>query len=1216
MKQPSMTHLTLTLFGAFAVTANGEQVTAFATDKARGLLAYLALQPGQAHRRETLAALFWPEISHQSALTNLRQTFHRLRAGLDHAVPGSAERLFMVTRQSLQLNASAFSVDVTRFTALLAASEAHHHARLADCDTCLRDLAQAAALYRGELLAGFGLVDAAPFEEWLLLRREFYHQQALLVLQKLTTAYETRGDDEQAHSFAGRQLELDPYREDAHRQLMRLLARRGLTSQALAQFERCCRLLRVELGVDPDATTLALVAQIRAGQADDKATREYSRRVVTGGQGDKATREYSRRVVTEGQGDKVSSPTLQSPSHLVLLSPYPHNLPAQLTPLVGREAAVAELCARLQERTTRLVTIVGAGGMGKTRLALGVGQAIVQGVMRSAQCADGVYFVSLAPLVTPAAVAPTIATTLGLTLQGDPQQAVIQGLRHKDLLLILDNFEHLLDAATFVVTLLQEAPALQILVTSRERLQVRGEHLYLIPPLDYGQNVSPVTTGGDDVALASALSSVQLFTQSAQRIAADFALQPANVAAVLRICRLVQGMPLGLELAAAWIETLTPTAIADAITHSADILATAWRDAPARQRSMRAVFAWSWQLLGDEEQQALRQLAVFRGGFTPQAAQTVAGATLAVLNRLVQKSLLVCADQSTAAPRFLLHELLRQFAAEQLAFFPAMHAQVEQRHTHSYLAHLAARATRLARGEPRLACDEIALELDNVRQAWIYAATAGEIDALRPAAFSWWQFCILRGLEYEGRRTFALAVEGVRGWLATQPHNAAALQRSHALLSKLLAIHANYCFAQGQDEQMAALAREAIALGESSGSVEGQIFGHFVLGRALQEFGQIHDAAKAWKTAITLADAAQQDPGADELVREALWMAHIWLHGNRLALEKYEESRSLLSQALHFCQTQGKVRGQMECGSSLALSHFFQGNYMAAQQQYEEVLQLARALGSRRQEMVSQVWLGTVHAQQGDYMLAASLLPQGVALAAEIGAPYYEAMGLAALVRLYSYLGDQPGAQRWAAQLLTLLERSTLPKECQSEGLTALALKAHYAQEDQVALAYAEAAQQQLAPSTVASRKATVYLLLGHARAAMNQPTAADAYQQAIAACTKLGNVSLSSEAEAGLAQLALRAGEIWQAQRWVEAILPVLATQPRAGGTTPFFTYLTCYQVLAANQDERANTVLAQGGRLLQEYAAGISDLGLRRSFLEGVAAHWALMGLYGESS
>ena len=1203
-----MTQIALTLLGAFEViaSASGQPVTAFATDKARGLLAYLALQPALAHRRETLAVLFWPETSHPAALTNLRQTFHRLRASLDRAVPGSSDRLFLVTRQTVQLAPTALTVDADRFTTLIDASESHVHATLATCEPCLARLAQAASLYRGELLAGFGLGDAPAFEEWLLLRRAFYQQQALFVLQQLTSAHEARADYEQAHTYASQQVALDPYREEAHRQLMRLLTRRGLTSQALAQYERCCHLLRTEVGVEPDAATVALAAQIRAGQLDRMIRARMTDDTVPSALSDAFP----------------SSPPANSPVTF-------HNLPAQLTPLVGRTQAVTELCSRLQDRTVRLLTIVGAGGMGKTRLALGVGQTLTHGVDAGhPQFADGIFFVPLASLTVTAAVAPGIAATLGLTLQGDPQQAVIQALRNKQLLLILDNFEHLLDAAVFVVELLQAAPALQILVTSREQVHVRGEHLYLIPPLDYGQASPAVTVDATNSAVACSLSSVQLFTQSAQRGQINFTVDADNVAAVLRICRLVHGLPLALELAAAWVGILPLAEIADVITQRSDFLATNWRDAPERQRSMHAVFAWSWQLLTLPEQQALRQLTVFPGSFTRAAAQAVAGAHLPMLTRLVHKSLVQwdANDCPATGGRYGLHVLLRQFAAETLAQQSAEQMAVQTAHSRFYLTYLAERTLRLVQREPQTAGTEIQIELDNIRQAWHWAAAQGDVAVLARAAYGWWQFCTWRGLISELRQSLAVAIQGVRAGLAGEkaltiaPHDE--LQRHGQsrkaglqLLSQLLAIHANLLFAQGVDATMAAQAEEAIALGQIYGSLEGESLGYFVLGRAYQEFEKVADAIAMWQKTIALAQADQQSstPNVPNvMVRDVARMAYMWLRGGAMALEDYAAGRAYMLQALQICQTMGNVRGELSCLTNLAWNDFVIGDYGAAQQRFEQGFALACTLHHRWAEMATCSGLGEVMRRQGRYMSALAWWERSLTIAGEYSA-YDEALIMANLVRLHSYLGDQPGAQRWYNRLLPMLERTKLPKDCQRQALLAAAVKAYYGGDLSRALRYAEQVRQLTGPSEILTVRADVLLVLGHVQAALQQWVAAMAsYTDAIACYTKIGNQPEATEAQAGLAQIALAQSDFNQALRWVEAMLPVLAEQPRAGLTTPFATYLTCYRVLAVHQDQRAAAILEQGWRLLLDYAVGISDPGLRYSFLEKVTVHRELQALH----
>src|SRR5262249_12758323 len=276
-----------------------------------------------------------------------------------------------------------------------------------------------------------------------------------------------------------------------------------------------------------------------------------------------------------------------------------------------------------------------------------------------------------------------------------------------------------------------------------------------------------------------------------------------------------------------------------------------WHDVPERQRSMRAVFAWSRQLLSAEERRILRQSSVFRGGFAYTAAQIVLGATPQLLTRLTDKSLLQWQPTATGEGRYTMHELLRQFAAEELNV-AGERVLVEERHGRYYLAYLAARGRRLGRGEPKEASSEIQAELDNVRLAWQWAVSQGWLAEIEQATYAWWQFCQFQGLEFEGRQSFAVAVDGVRRQLAQTQADAAAVLLGQRLLAKLLAIHANYLFAHGRDEEMAAQAREAVALGTECGGFEGEIFGTFVLGRVLQDLEQKREAEQMWQRTIQL----------------------------------------------------------------------------------------------------------------------------------------------------------------------------------------------------------------------------------------------------------------------------------------------------------------------------------------------------------------------------
>jgi hypothetical protein len=379
---------------------------------------------------------------------------------------------------------------------------------------------------------------------------------------------------------------------------------------------------------------------------------------------------------------------------------------------------------------------------------------------------------------------------------------------------------------------------------------------------------------------------VRLFVQSARRVQAGFVLDETNLPAVLRICVLVQGMPLGLELAAAWTEMLTPAEIAGEIEKSVDFLAVDWPDAPTRQRSIRAVFDWSWQLLQPDEQQVLRQLAIFRGGFTREAAQQVAGASLRVLTSLVQKSLIRRSDTALPMPgRYDFHELLRQFAAEQLNGAPEERAEVEGRHSDYYLEFVAARTHRLARNEPRQAAAELQGEIDNIRQAWAWAAHHHRLSALATSTVGLWQFYSFVDLIAEGERALQLAAE----CLCAQPAASAPPLRpplgveAQRLLSKLLALRAYLLVARVNHPQTIPLAQQAIALGQTSGTVEGETIGHLAWGYALSRQAQYAEARSHLEQAINLAQQHQHSPEDDlaslELLYDAEWIAHSLLRG-------------------------------------------------------------------------------------------------------------------------------------------------------------------------------------------------------------------------------------------------------------------------------------------------------------------------------------------------
>src|SRR5262245_167678 len=330
-------------------------------------------------------------------------------------------------------------------------------------------------------------------------------------------------------------------------------------------------------------------------------------------------------------------------------SPSRRELALPPTPLIGREAELAEVTLLLHDPQCRLLTLTGPGGIGKTRLALAAAAQLHDAF------AHGVAFVALAPLVGREQVVTAIADALGCVLYGARERAeqLVHYLRDKAVLLVLDNFEHLLveaACADLICSLVRSTAGPTLLVTSREPLDIQEEWVFDVQSLPM-----PVSAGVDDVQASSA---ARLFQQRARQAQAGYTLSADDNPSVVRICQLVGGAPLGIELAAAWMRTLSCQEIADEIQRNLDFLATRARDVPERHRSIRAVFEQSWSLLSAEEQRVLRRVAVFRGGFTRAAAEEVGSASLALLSALVAKSLL----RRTAQGRYDLHEVLHQYA--------------------------------------------------------------------------------------------------------------------------------------------------------------------------------------------------------------------------------------------------------------------------------------------------------------------------------------------------------------------------------------------------------------------------------------------------------------------------------------------------------------------------------------------------------------------------
>lgn len=562
-----MAKLTLNLMGGFQALLDGEPAPNLTSDKTRALLAYLVVEAKRPHRRESLCALLWPNATDSLARQSLSQALSMLRKILRD--DDKTQPFFLADRDTLQFNP--------------------HSDYALGTD------------YRGPFLAGFTLPDAEEFDEWVLLQREHFQREALEQLDKIVVHSLERSDYARAIESARKQIEIDTWREESHRNLMQAYALNGQRGDALSQFEKCKQVLREALGVEPGAETKALAARIQQDQIRSKP----------------AASDKTRLSVFE--------------------------LPGALTPFVGRNSELKLLNGLLANPDARLITLVGMGGMGKTRLA-------IEAAARARDLFEnGVAFVSLASMsgsgANDAAIAGAITAALRLNISRseNAMDDLIAAIRHSAILLILDSADLVVGADTgaFVTRLLQAMPNIKLLITSREALDMPGEWVCDV-----------VGLGGD---------AHTLFTQHAQRTLANMQFGAADdVRAIQRICDLVGGMPLGIELAASWTRTLGCAEIADEIERGLAFLSSNSRQIPERHRSIAAVLNHTWAMLADAERHALMRLAQFRGGFTREAAAAVAGATLSYLSTLISKALVRRID----ARRYDLHELIRQFALE------------------------------------------------------------------------------------------------------------------------------------------------------------------------------------------------------------------------------------------------------------------------------------------------------------------------------------------------------------------------------------------------------------------------------------------------------------------------------------------------------------------------------------------------------------------------
>ena len=1009
--------LRLFLFGSPRLTHNGE-IVPIRRRKGLALLAYLAVTQ-RPQSRETLLGLLWPEFSTEKARNNLRRELSLLKKHFDPLLLADTTQIRLDPAAQLWVDVLAFQAAVEGLSApaVPAISSAEQEERLAT----------AVDSYSDDFMTGFSLSNCLAFEEWQELQAAQLHQMLNNALAALVNWHEKEAAYKVAIQYAQRWLTLDTLHEPVHRQLMKLYALAGQQAASLRQYEVCIRILEEELSVPPQEETTRLFEAIR-----------------------------SREFPVASKADRVNEQ--RTPSHLPPATNKPqlvNKLPISPTPFIGRAEEVAEIIRRLQQPACRLLSLIGPGGIGKTRLSLAVAEQLTAPTptapgedSASAQpgFADGVFFVPLQPVTMANNLPSAIAEAVKFRFhgQGSAWQQLRNYLQQQQMLLVLDNFEHLLDGAHYVAEILANCPQIKLLVTSREALNLREEWFHPITGLRYTVDTS--TDGSESVNGAELADAARLFVHHAARVQADFNFD-SHQADVMQICQMVEGVPLAIELAAVWLRALNVADIVGELARGLDILTGYERDLPERHRSMQFVLEQSWQLLSRSEQQSLGEFSVFRGGFTRDAAQQVAEASYPVLVMLVNKSWLQLKEE-----RYQIHELLRQFLSRKLRSDPPAEQSAQEGHSDYYLGYLALRIRILNGPEQQQALFDIERELDNIRVAWTFGVQDKRFDTLTHSVEPLYEMYTISGRYEEARRVFqeAIAILDSIDNMTNPP-----------LLAVLLVRQADICIHLGQYKEAASYLRKAYSLPlvSKDNAWSYKLLGDITLAHgdraAAEEYLQVGLAMSREigdKAALVncleglsglITGFGGFEPG-QTLALECLDTARSLGRPDYIAralgnlawatncLGDYEVSEAYWRESLAISQSIDDKHGIARALNFLGWETWSQaGDKLAASRGYhEEAIALLKKLGGRSHLVMALADFGLVTNELDDFETTVQCCSEGMVMAEEAGMPTYVAYNQTCLGVAQAGLGQVEQGIDQVRQALTIHFETEQTPQC------------------------------------------------------------------------------------------------------------------------------------------------------------------------------------------
>ena len=716
------------------------------------------------------------------------------------------------------------------------------------------------------------------------------------------------------------------------------------------------------------------------------------------------------------------------------LQGYAQNLLPQSSPFFGREEEMAEIENLLLHSQTRLITLLGPGGFGKTRLALQAAADLIE------KFEDGVFMIALAPLLSDQLIVGSIASAIKFLFYGgeDPKTQLLNHLKAKRMLLVMDNFEHIIEGSELVEQLLQAAPRLKILVTSRESLGLEGEKVLAVQGLRYP---GPGETEGMEAS-----SAVQLFLKSARRIQPDFSLKPEDREPLLHICRLLEGMPLGLELSATWVPTLSLTQIAEKIESSRDFLATSMPHLPPRHRSLRAVFEYSWILLSEPQKKVLRAISVFRGSFTEQAARKVAGATESLLLYLTNKSLLRVRSNG----RFEIHELLKYYAKEKLFDDPVEKERAFNAHSFYYAQLMAKREGDLYGPGQKKVVEDLTDEIGNIREGWKRAS-----EQLKEPEMENYLGCLFflfetKGWFLEAQESFQKAAEGLS---AKYAGSSAMSKGAKTLLARVKALWAFFENLLGRPKAAQKLFEESLQFYQSASALKkagfafsglgivNETLGHYGKAKAcydkgyrsyhqvrdrfgivwsLNNLGHIENRLGRHSRAMALVQKSLAHSLADKDMRSRAYSYN--LLGDILHDEgRFEEARVHYQNGLSAYLEISDRKGIAWAFDNLGHEAVILGDYAGARQMFQEGMTISKDLGDSRAVAWSKSLLGQVCWSKGEYPEAFQLYEEALVLYQGLGDIRGEALILDLMANVRLAQGEDGEAEMYHQRAYDLL---------------------------------------------------------------------------------------------------------------------------------------------------------------------------------------------------